>query len=83
MLIDETGRRFTYGQLDSRFEKARDAAGVKPAAFQFRDLRAKAATEVDELSGIERASNLLVHTNPNTTRKYVRNRLGKLVSPTK
>jgi len=83
LLIDETGSRLTYDQLDSRFGKARKAAGIKPREFQFRDLRAKAATEVEEADGIERATKLLGHADQKMTRKYVRNRLGVLVNPTK
>jgi hypothetical protein len=45
-------RPLSYFALDSRFEKARTAAGVKSEEFQFRDLRAKAASEKADRSGM-------------------------------
>ncbi|WP_338809007.1 hypothetical protein V6667_05700 [Neisseria leonii] len=36
-------------------DRARDKAGVDKQAFRFRDLRAKAATDTDELQGVEAA----------------------------
>jgi hypothetical protein len=41
------GRPITAGSLRTRFEKAREAAGVD---FQFRDLRAKAGTDAGNLA---------------------------------
>jgi hypothetical protein len=38
LLQDEEGQRLTYFALRSRFDKARELAGVN---FQFRDIRAK------------------------------------------
>jgi integrase len=57
------------------------AAAIKQ--FQFRDLRAKAATDKDEAAGISAAQEQLGHTTPTMTRHYVRHRKGKLVKPTK
>lgn len=51
--------------------------------FQFRDLRAKAATDVDDISGINAAQAQLGHTTTAITARYVRHRRGKLVKPTK
>lgn len=81
LVVNEKGVALTYSALDGRFGKARAAAGVKPAEFQFRDLRAKAATEVEEAVGIDAAKGLLGHTDAKMTKRYVRNRLGKLVKP--
>lgn len=61
--------------LRSRFDKARDMAGV---SFQFRDLRAKAATDTGDLAHAQR---LLGHKNRNTTEIYTRGRLGEIVKP--
>ncbi|MCG9100488.1 tyrosine-type recombinase/integrase [Laribacter hongkongensis] len=57
------------------------AAAIK--AFQFRDLRAKAATDTDESRGEKGAQELLGHASETMTRRYIRNRLGKRVMPTK
>lgn len=52
-------------------------------AFQFRDLRAKAATETDESRGEKDAQELLGHSTGTMTKRYIRHRRGKLVKPTK
>lgn len=83
LVVNEKGLALTYPALDGRFGKAREAAGVAPADFQFRDLRAKAATEVEEREGMDAAQGLLGHADGSMTRHYVRNRLGKLVKPTR
>lgn len=73
--------------LRDRFEKAReDAANAvgdealaeKIRRFQFRDIRPKAASEMD----LEHASDLLGHTNQQIT-KRVYQRVGRTVLPTK
>lgn len=74
--------------------KAQEAASAEEQAaltalaasirkFQFRNLRAKAATEKDDLEGMSAARHLLGHASETMTRQYVRHRLGKLVNPTK
>lgn len=60
------GERLTYHALRSRFEKAREAAGV---AFQFRDLRAKAASDAGDLG---HAQKLLGHRSRGMTEHYTR-----------
>lgn len=79
----ESGRALTYNMLRGGMDRAREKAGIEKAAFQFRDLRAKAATDTDEMHGIEAARNILGHRNQNMTNEYIRRRLGKLVAPTK
>ncbi|MBS0323357.1 MAG: tyrosine-type recombinase/integrase [Proteobacteria bacterium] len=83
LVVNETGQALTYSALDGRFGKAREAAKINPHDFQFRDLRAKAATEVEEKRGIGQAQGLLGHANSTMTDHYVRNRRGKLVKPTR
>lgn len=83
LVVNEGGQALTYSALDGRFGKAREAAGIGTHAFQFRDLRAKAATEVDGQSGIDAAQGLLGHANATMTSHYIRNRQGKLVKPTR
>lgn len=77
----EAGRPLTYDMLSGGMNRAREKAGIEKDSFQFRDLRAKAATDVDENAGIEAARNLLGHSNQLMTGEYIRHRLGKLVSP--
>lgn len=83
LVIDVDGKPLSAGQLDYRFGQARECAGIEPADFQFRDLRAKAATETDDARGMEAAQGLLGHASAGMTRRYVRRRAGKLVEPTK
>lgn len=84
LLLDEYGRPLSKRQLRSRFNAARAAAGVPKAAFQFRDLRAKAGTDKAELAGdIRQAQQQLGHKSVTTTEIYVRKRRGTLTNPTK
>jgi len=83
LVVNETGQALSASALDNRFEDARREAKVNLNDFQFRDLRAKAATEVEEASGIAAAQHLLGHKSSAMTTHYVRNRKGKLVKPTR
>lgn len=77
LLQDGNGQRLTDGALRTRFNKAREAAGV---SFQFRDIRAKTATDTGDLA---RAQKLLGHKSRAMTEHYTRNRKGDQVSPLK
>lgn len=81
LLVNEAGQPLTKYMLRSRFDDARARAGVKKDLFQFRDLRAKAATEIDEASGTRAAQALLGHTTEGMTADYIRHKVGKKVSP--
>lgn len=84
LIILEDGTPLTMAMLRRRFDLAREAAGVKKADFQMRDLRAKAGTDKFEASGdILQARDQLGHTTVVMTEHYIRNRIGKKVSPTK
>lgn len=83
LIVDEKGRRLSYGAMDYRFAKAREIAGVDFSLFQFKDLRSKAATDKEETQGMAAAKDQLGHTNEAMTSHYVRHRLGKLVDPTR
>lgn len=93
LLINESGEALTKSMLRRRFEKARDdAANAEPdperkawiKGLQFRDLRAKAGTDKADASGdIRQAQKQLGHTQITTTQRYMRNRLGEKVEPTK
>ncbi|MBS1212652.1 MAG: hypothetical protein H6R26_1269 [Proteobacteria bacterium] len=74
-----------FGYFRSQFDKARDAAeaeaqrlGVGFERFQFRDLRAKAASDLESMA---QARKLLGPSTENMTRQYVRARVGERVSP--
>jgi len=77
LLQDPDGQQLTYTAMRSRFDKAREVSGVN---FQFRDLRAKAATDTEDLA---HAQSLLGHKNRTTTEIYTRDRKGDLVKPLK
>jgi integrase len=75
LLVSETGAALTSNMLRSRFERAREAAGVD---FQFRDLRAKNATDTEDLAIAQKR---LGHSNRTMTEHYVRSRIGERVRP--
>ena len=79
LLVNEKGERLTAAMLRNRFDDARDAAGIDKALFQFRDLRAKAATETDDAAGTRGAQALLGHTTESMTADYIRHKVGKKV----
>ncbi|KAF1068207.1 MAG: hypothetical protein GAK45_01435 [Pseudomonas citronellolis] len=91
LIVSDRGRRVTKPMLRNRWDAARDAA--KKAAteagdaelagmigqFQFRDIRPKAASEINDLKD---ASRLLGHTEEEITKRvYVRR--GAIAKPTK
>lgn len=80
-LFTKNGEPITYYMLRAGFDRARTAAGIDKATFQFRDLRAKAATDKDNAIGIEAARTLLGHATQSMTSNYIRNRKGRLVTP--
>lgn len=80
LLIDERGRPMTKAKLRSRFEAAREAAGEIAKGFQFRDLRAKSATDIREERSLDAAQALLGHSSVTMTEHYTRNRKGKLAN---
>ena len=93
LLINESGEALTKSMLRRRFEKARDDAASAEQdperkawlkGLQFRDLRAKAGTDKADASGdIRQAQKQLGHTTISTTQRYMRNRRGEKVEPTK
>ena len=73
----------TERMLQGRFARARAAAGVATKEFQYRDLRAKAATDKTDSSDIRQAQRQLGHSTVTTTEGYGRERLGDKVKPTR
>lgn len=84
LVVTEEGLPMTASMLRGRFDKARELAKIPKGEFQFRDLRAKAGTDKAESSGdILKARDQLGHTTVVMTEAYVRDRLGKKVTPTR
>ncbi len=75
LIQDENGQPLSQGALRSRFDKARTLAKVD---FQFRDIRAKAATDTGDLAHSQK---LLAHKNRGMTEHYVKARAGDRVKP--
>lgn len=82
LIVDEFGRPLGKGALRFRFDRARDAAGIRKDEFQFRDLRAKAGTDKASIDDLRSAQSLLGHGSIAMTEHYVRSR-GTRVTPTK
>jgi len=84
LLVNEDGQPLSKYALRFRFDAARSAAGIEADDFQFRDLRAKAATDkADKVKDIRKAQQQLGHTSVTMTETYIRKRRGQKVSPTK
>lgn len=91
LLASPAGQKLTNWTLRVRWDKARAAAAVKAEeacqhelakrirAFQFRDIRPKAASEIGDLGA---ASKLLGHTDKQITQTVYR-RIGEVVKPTR
>jgi len=91
LITNQAGLRMSYPMLRNRWDEAREKAATKAAAegdstlavtirqFQFRDIRPKAASEIDDIS---QASQLLGHSTQEMTKKVYR-RVGEIVRPTK
>jgi integrase len=75
LLQTQRGDALTHAALRIRFEKARLLSGVK---FQFRDIRAKHATDSFDA---ETARKRLGHSSVTMTEKYIRSRKGERVTP--
>jgi integrase len=92
LIRNEDEQPLTYSAMTQRFEKARRLAIEAALAneetaladslrsFQFRDLRAKAASDLED---IRAAQGLLGHGLISTTQGYVRARVGDRVKPVK
>lgn len=99
LICDAKGQPLTKFGLRGAFDRAREMAceasvvawecvglpdiSASIRAFQFRDLRAKAGTDTEEIRGMAAAKDQLGHSSEVMTSHYVRHRKGKLVKPTK
>ncbi|MEA5670529.1 integrase [Pseudomonas sp. MH2] len=91
LITNDSGLRMSWEMLRNRFSEARDRAArkltadgntdlaIKVRQFQFRDIRPKAASEIEDIS---HASRLLGHSKEEITKRVYR-RVGEVVSPTK
>ncbi|MNF87653.1 Phage integrase family protein [compost metagenome] len=91
IITNASGLRMSYPMLRNRWDEARASAARKAIKdsnpdlaerikqFQFRDIRPKAASEIEDLG---HASRLLGHTKEQITKKIYR-RIGEIVQPTK
>ena len=75
LIQNDNGRPLSMLGMRGRFDKARKAAGV---AFQFRDIRARTASDTGDL---EHPQELLGHRNRDMTEHYARERIGQRVKP--
>lgn len=81
LLVDEDGKPMTKAKLRSRFEAAREAAGLDGQAFQFRDLRRKAASDLrDQAGSIEASQALLGHSSVTMTEHYTGGRARRVTT---
>ncbi|WP_288521438.1 site-specific integrase [uncultured Pseudomonas sp.] len=90
-ILNDHGKRMSWGMLRNRWAEAREAARVKAelekkpdlanriAQFQFRDIRPKAASEINDLGD---ASVLLGHSKEGITERVYR-RVGAIAKPSK
>lgn len=90
LICTETGRPISQNALSLRFTKARlKAASLNPSikeailAYQFRDLRAKAASDKAESGTMRDAQLQLGHQSMAMTEHYVRAKRGQKVTPTR
>jgi integrase len=91
LITNRSGLRMSWKMMNNRWNEARDEAIKQAIAdsnpdladdirqFQFRDIRPKAASEIEDLS---HASRLLGHSKEKITQEVYR-RVGEVVSPTK
>lgn len=80
-LLCKGSQRLTVSMLRNGFDAAREKAGISFDDFQFRDIRAKSGTDIEEEGGKEKARDALGHDQESTTNRYLRNRKGKVVTP--
>lgn len=92
LIRNEDDQPLTYSAMSQRFQDARRAAiqaakdagshalAASLSGFQFRDLRAKAASDMEDMASAQR---LLAHSQISMTQHYVRARVGDRVKPVK
>ncbi len=74
LLCNKSGYNYTYDGFSTLWQKLMRKAvkeGIIQESFQFRDIRHKAATDIERFLGREAARQLLGHTSQNTTARYI------------
>lgn len=74
LLATRQGNKYSYDGFSSIWQRLMDKAiklQLIKSKFQFRDIRHKAATDMENKHGREAARQLLGHTTQNTTAKYI------------
>lgn len=69
---NQKGYLLAKGKLPSRFDTARERAGIDKAKFQFRDLSARGVTQKTIDEGLEAGQRLPGHSGPGLMARYVR-----------
>lgn len=90
LVVDEHGKPLSQHAIYQRFVKAKAQAAMhnpklkeQIAAYQIRDLRAKAVTDKTHQGDVRQAQKLAGHASETMTQRYVRKKVGELVEPTK
>ncbi|RYF07137.1 MAG: hypothetical protein EOO31_07560 [Comamonadaceae bacterium] len=81
LLVNEAGHPLRSDAMRYRFQQAPEKAGIAESEFQFRDFRARAATEADDADRIRAAQALLGHTTEAMTADYIRHKVGRKAKP--
>jgi integrase len=90
LIVDEHGKKLSQHAIYKRFLKAKEEAikenpklKEKIEEYQIRDLRAKAVTDKTSQGDVRQAQKLAGHASESMTQRYVRNKIGENVEPTK
>lgn len=90
LIVDEYGKPLSQHAIYKRFVKAKEQAIAKNPklasqieAYQIRDLRAKAVTDKTNEGDVRTAQQLAGHATETMTQRYVRNKIGQQVEPTR
>lgn len=90
LIVDEYGKPLSQHAIYKRFLKAKELAikeypklKLEIEEYQIRDLRAKAVTDKTQDGDIRQAQKLAGHASETMTQRYVRNKIGESVTPTK
>jgi integrase len=81
LVVLESGKPMSHVSLRARFNRARTRAGMPD--WQFRDLRAKAASDKADSAPILEVRDQLGHGSVKMTEHYIRQRKGRKTTPTK
>lgn len=78
---NQDGKPMTYSAASNAWQDGLKRSGVK--RFMFRDIRARALTDKEELEGIREANSMGTHTTEHPTADYVRNKKARKTKATR